>query len=112
MHVSMDDFLSFLEKRLHSPWVQYAPSNFPRYADPWTGQVLVDRIIRYENLNTELAEVFQELGVEFSGAINHRAKGSFRASRAPYQELLNPEQKKRIARLFSWEIELMGYSMD
>jgi hypothetical protein len=81
--VSMDEHLDYLEKRLHSPWVQYAPSNFPRYANPWTGHVLVDKIVRYENLNDELAEVFVRLGVPFSGQLPRAAKANHRQDRRP-----------------------------
>lgn len=112
MHVSMDEFLSYLEKRFHSPWVQYAPANFPRYANPWTGAVMVDRILRYERLNEELGEVFQHLGVPYSGELPCTAKANFREDHRPYQEVLTPSQGERVAKLFARELKLMGYAWD
>lgn len=110
MHVSMDEFLDHLEGRFHSPWVQYAPANFPRYADPWRGHLMVDRLIRYERLNEDLGEVFRRLGVPYDGELPCAAKANFRTDRRPYQEILAPSQCERIAKLFAREIELMGYA--
>jgi hypothetical protein len=85
--------------------------NYPRYTDPRDpGRVLVDRVLRYESLSQELAEVFSELGVPYDGDLGVRAKGGFRGDRRPYREVLTPDQAETIARLHRPEIELMGYA--
>ena len=51
--------------------------NYPLYSDA-QGQVMVDRVLRYENLNAELFELLSELGVPCAGARLVNAKGNYR----------------------------------
>ncbi|MGC9453379.1 MAG: sulfotransferase family 2 domain-containing protein [Phycisphaerae bacterium] len=84
--------------------------NYPKYTEPGEpSRLIVDRVLRYESLNEELAEVFADLGVPFEGRLGVRAKGDLRKDRRPYQEVLTEEQAATIARLHRPEIELMGY---
>jgi hypothetical protein len=73
------------------------------------GQLAVDRVCRYENLAAELEFLEKRLGLP--GRIElPRAKASFRGDRRPYREVLSPEERDRIAAMFSREIELHGYA--
>lgn len=82
--------------------------NFRQYTDR-EGGLLVDRIVRYEDLTAGLSDVFGSLGVPFGGELGVRAKSEYRRDRRPYREILSPEQRDRIARIFSREIALLGY---
>jgi hypothetical protein len=72
------------------------------------GEVVVDRVCRYEDLAGELETVRQVVGIETPLAIP-RTKAGFRRDRKHYREILTPAERDRIAELFRFEIELMGY---
>ena len=113
--LTMDDWLDYFEQRLAQPWVtkswgSEAPYNFPRYADSWTEELLVDRVLRYEDLDNELGAVFEQLGVNWPGQIPRTAKTGYRTDRRPYQEVLSDSQRERIAKACAKEIALMGYT--
>ena len=113
--LTFDAWLDFWEGLLARPWVtkawgSEAPYNFPRYADPWTDDVLVDKICRYENLDAELQEVFARVGLPWPGSIPRKAKTGYRKDRRPYQEVLTADQRERIAKACAKEIALMGYT--
>lgn len=84
--------------------------NHPLYTDPTTGELLVDRVLRFEDLDRELGEVFARLGVPFEGALDVRAKGDRRADRRPYQEVYSDDQRRLVEQAFQREIALHGYS--
>lgn len=84
------------------------PYNYRKYTDH-QGNIMVDRVVRYENLNEELGEVFDKLGVPFEGSLGAQEKSHYRKDRRPYQEVYTQEQKSLVAELFSREIELLGY---
>jgi len=79
------------------------------YCEPKTGKVMVDRVLRYEKLNEELADVFGSLNVPFAGELKVFKKNGYRKDRRPYQEFLNTEQAKRIKEIHAREFELFGY---
>src|SRR4030095_7324019 len=62
------------------------PINYFRYTDR-SGEKLVDRVICYENLLTELGEVFATLKIPFDGALGAAAKSEYRSDRRPYQQV-------------------------
>jgi hypothetical protein len=89
--------------------------NWPRYCDPRSGEILVDRVLYYHRLNQELDSLFGELGIPFAGSLNVRAKGKTRTDRKPYQELFTGElapYRSEVERLFAHEISLHGWDFD
>ena len=85
------------------------PINYVRYTDPTGSRIIVDRVVRYENLLRELAEVFARLNIPFAGSLGVRAKGEYRSDRTPYRSVFNAGQRELIGRVFAREIELHGY---
>jgi hypothetical protein len=88
------------------------PINYPRYTDPSGSKIIVDRVIRYENLLSELTEIFSSLNIPFEGSLGIRAKGDYRSDRTPYQSVLSLEQQGTVERLFAREIQLHGYRFE
>ncbi len=88
------------------------PINFPRYMDQSGSRVIVDRVLKYENLMDELGETFRMLGIPFEGSLNIDAKSEYRTDRRPYQEVFNAEQARYIGMAFAKEIELHGYRFE
>lgn len=72
------------------------------------GEVVVDRVCRYENMANELEEVRNHIGLPEKLELP-RAKSQFRKDKRSYSEVLDEEQKEKISRLFSKEIGLWGY---
>ena len=85
------------------------PINYVRYTDASRRRIIVDRVVRYENLMSELAEVFARINVPFEGTLGARAKSEYRADRTPYQSVFNENQRRIVEKAFAREIELHGY---
>jgi hypothetical protein len=88
------------------------PINYFRYTDRSGKTVIVDRVVRYENLLPELGEVFAHLNIPFDGTLDVAAKSEYRADRRPYQEVFNDEQRRTVEKAFAKEIELYGYRFE
>jgi hypothetical protein len=88
------------------------PLNAFRYMDRSQNKIIIDRVVRYENLLVELGEVFAQLGIPFGGSLGVAAKSEYRADRRAYQELFNEQQRRIVERAFAKEIELHGYRFE
>jgi hypothetical protein len=72
------------------------------------GQVVVDRVYRYEDLPGMLADLTKRLELPKPLVMPH-AKGRYRKEKVHYRELLTAEEGRRIGELFADELELYGY---
>lgn len=81
----------------------YAGSHIYRDVD---GEVIVDRILRYEDLDTEIRQVFAHLGLPFDGL--PRSKAGFRPTDT-YREYYTDELRAAVATGCAWEIAHLGY---
>jgi hypothetical protein len=73
-----------------------------RYAEGST--IIVDRVLRYENLASELAEVCTYLGLPTLSLPT--AKAGHRTDRRPASEVLGWEGMERVAEVFGHELEV------
>jgi hypothetical protein len=85
------------------------PINYFRYTDRAGTKIIVDRVLRYENLMAELGEVFSQLDIPFDGTLGVAAKSEYRTDRRPYRQVFNDEQRRIVEKAFGKEIELHGY---
>ncbi|MHA7924493.1 MAG: hypothetical protein ACX936_04785 [Marinobacter sp.] len=85
--------------------------NYPIYLDN-QDEMLVDRVIQYDSLNADLAEVFGELGVPYDGSLGVQAKSGHRRDKRPYQDVYTAHDRAIIAEAFAKEISLHGYTFD
>ncbi len=89
------------------------PINYPKYTEPSDPScVIVDRVLRYERLTQELAEVFAPLGIPFTGSLGVNAKSEYRTDRRSYQEVYTERQADLVGDFFAPERALHGYSFD
>ena len=88
------------------------PINYFRYTDRSGKKILVDRVLRYENLLTDLSEVFSQLRIPFHGTLGVKAKSEYRTDRTPYRMVFNDEQRRIVENAFAKEIELHGYRFE
>ncbi len=72
------------------------------------GQVVVDRICRFESLNEELEKIRTQLGIPEKLELPH-AKSRYRQDKRSYREILNEKERAEIAELFYNEIKLLNY---
>jgi hypothetical protein len=96
--LSFDDYLS--EGRF--------PLGYYMYTDR-RGDVLVDSIVKYEDLVNGLGEIFDRLGIPFDGSLGVNAKGEYRGDRRPYQMMYSDAQRRLIEKVFDAEIRIHGY---
>ncbi len=73
------------------------------------GQIVVDRICRYETLAEELEDVRMHLGIPEALTLP-RAKSHYRKAREDYRDLFNDRAKAMVAELFQEEIERFDYT--
>ncbi len=107
------------EKGLELSWEEYVEryirtesyytDNYRLYSDR-NGNSLVNKIIRYENLDEEFEQVCDKLGIPFSAWRTHpKAKATQTPREQDYRSLYTPEVRDLVATNFADEIELMGY---
>lgn len=85
------------------------PVNFPRFMDESAGAIIVDRVLKYENIMAELGCTFSMLGIPFDGSLHVNAKSEFRTDKRPYNEVFTEEQARYIGQVFAKETDLHGY---
>lgn len=89
------------------------PINYPLYTDiDNPKKIIVDRVLYYETLLSDLEEIFSDLGITFSGSLGVRAKSEYRTDRRPYQDILTENQAELIRKACLPEIEMHGYRYD
>jgi len=79
--------------------------NYKYYADS-EGNIIVDKILRYENLDDELNNLFSKLGIPFFGSLDENEKSSYSAIDGTYKEVFTEEQLAKIRISYSDEIAL------
>jgi hypothetical protein len=86
------------------------PINHPKYTEPSDPlRTIVNRILRFEDLNREIGEVAQQLGIPFAGTLEPQAKAEYRTDRRPYREILDQRQAAIVAEAFATELRLHEY---
>lgn len=88
------------------------PYNYPIYMDIKRDEILVDRILKYEELNSELDDLLQYLGVPFDGQLTVNAKGDHRKKKQDYRDIYTIDQKRQVEEYFRKEIQLFSYKFN
>jgi len=73
------------------------------------GDIVADRIVRFENLNGDLEEIRLKLGLPEPLDLPH-AKSGTRKDKRHYREILGEKERRIIERDFAFEINRFGYS--
>jgi len=85
--------------------------DFPAYVEPEEpSHIILDKVLKFENIDTELGLVFNNLGVPFNGALGIKAKSEYRTDKRSYKDVLTGEQAELISNAFVNERTLFGYS--
>jgi len=109
--LTLTDHIAFLAnyKKSKCYGVGVAPFNLPLYSDK-KHAFLVDKVMSWEQLETELEEVMKTIGIkgEFKG-LSVAAKSKFRESSSLYQLHYTPAQCKQVEMLFEDEINVHEY---
>jgi hypothetical protein len=85
---------------------------FPIDADKYMSkcdELIVDAVIKFEQLSEDLDKVFSSLGIEFDGDLGVRAKAGYRSDTRPYTEVFNEQQIDIVAECFAREIAMHSY---
>ncbi len=93
------------EQYVNEIWIEQLSNNRRLYRI--RGQMALDRVLRYENLDEELTEVWSQLGLPGSPDLP-RAKGNARPA-GHYRELYTPASRARVADVFADTIDVFGY---
>lgn len=86
-------------------------SDFFSYADPESpSKIIVDKIMRYESLSSDLEEFFNSINIPFNGDLGFRCKSGLRNDGKHYRDILSKDQAKIVSNVFSREIDHFGYT--
>jgi hypothetical protein len=96
-------FTEFLESEMPS-WLK----KFGAHLYTIDGEIAVNKICLYENLEDELEQVRLQLGIPEKLQLP-KAKVQHRTDKRSYREILSEEQVQQIAEMFSQEINMFGY---
>ena len=98
------DFVYFLSDNYRT-----TRTNYNSYTNG-SGKVIVDKILRYENLDEELKQVFHQLGIPYDDwKKSKKLKTTQRPDKKEYKKYYTKEQKEYVAKKYANEIKLMGY---
>lgn len=84
------------------------PTDWHRYTD-LDGTLLVDRVLRYEQLENDLGEVCRDLGIDWPGQLNASAKRGSRDPATSWRDELTPSHRRQIETAFARELDAFGY---
>lgn len=71
-------------------------------------KIVVDKVFLFENMTKELEEISSSLSLP-KQLVLPQTKGEFRQDKRHYRDILKPQDRDAIAKLFGREIELFGY---
>lgn len=91
-------------------WIRTAElvSDFERYTDRH-GNLLVDQVLRYENLTDDLGQLCKRLGIPFSGELDVEINSGFRTDRRCYRDVYTDAQRRIVEQVYAREIHQFGY---
>jgi hypothetical protein len=75
------------------------------------GEILVDQVARFEDLEDELGRITSAIGLDWDGWLPH-AKRGFRPPGVHYSEYYTPELAAIVERRCRKEIKLQGYRFE
>jgi hypothetical protein len=81
-------------------------TNWHLYTDD--DQIIVDDVIRYESLTSDLGRALAKVGITDPIALPH-AKGNWRIDRRHYSQVLGSQARARIEAAAARELEMFGY---
>lgn len=116
--LSFQNWFDFFSSKLARPWETQAwgseaPYNWPRYTDLKSNSILVNHIIRYEQLYEELEILCKKWGIPFKNFNQIRSKNNFRPAHTSYRNFFTHEKEfyiEKIAHLFKSELAHFNYS--
>ncbi len=72
------------------------------------GEIVVDKVCKYENINEELEFVRKKVGIPEPLVLPH-AKSEYRKDKRHYRDILSKNDKEIIEKFFFNEIKMLGY---
>jgi hypothetical protein len=107
----LSDFQEYIEKGEKGEIVGFAEIVGTRDQYSLNGEVVVDKIYKYEDMASGLMDLTQRFELETDLKMpTYRAKGQHRSDKMSYQELLTPAQADWVASKFAKEISELNYS--
>ena len=107
---NLDNFSDYWEKGLAGEIVGFSETINARNQYSIDGEVVMDRIFKYEDLTGSLAAISERIGLQEPLQMpEYKAKGTHRSEKTHYRDLLTEIQAKQIAEICKQEIKLLKY---
>ncbi|MCF6153330.1 MAG: chondroitin 4-O-sulfotransferase [Candidatus Kuenenia stuttgartiensis] len=99
--------------KLNQPYEEYILTLSKKFISCYeiytiNGQIAVDKVGLYENLNEEIDMIGQKIGLP-EKLVLPRAKGAYRKDKRPYQDLIVDREREYVRNICKNEIQLFGY---
>lgn len=96
-------------------WISNGQLSFKEYISSTDGDILVDKVIKLENINIELENVLRDLNIK-NEVVPHINKGKYkkninriRSSQKLYRLFYNVNTIEFVSKHFKWEMEQFDY---
>ncbi|MEM7791354.1 MAG: sulfotransferase family 2 domain-containing protein [Verrucomicrobiota bacterium] len=102
---TLPGFEEYVLKKTHR-----LPADAKLYCDK-DGNCLVDQVYDFRNLNSEIASVYERIGLRFDGRLP-KEKTEIKTDRKHYSHYYTESTKAKVAEVFETEIMLHNYSFE
>ncbi len=101
-------FNEILEELENNDYLNYGLLNLNKLMEKNFEKIICNKVLKYENLNSDLCFVFNKLGIPFDGELKiFKKKTNIKKN---YRDFFDSKSKKLVMELFSKDIELFDYS--
>jgi len=90
-------------------WRMYGTYSLKNYISDGTGEILVDKIICLEKLDTEIPQLFNDLNIELPEDFKV-VKTNVRARKKKVSDYYSEKSKQLVLERYAWEIEKFNYT--
>jgi hypothetical protein len=110
--IPLDQFIDAIESSDRKEQKRLGVSHW----DNWSiysigGEIAVDRVYQYEALTDGLANATRVIGLPFDGWLPSLKKGHRKDGARDFRALLSENQRERLRRVFSREMQAFGYDL-
>lgn len=103
-------FEEFWDRGLAGEVLEFSETIHTREQYSLNGEIAVDKIYKYEEMKTALADLTEKFKLEKPLEMpSYKAKGGHRSEKAHYRDLLSEEMADEIGKLCAPEIKLLNY---
>ena len=95
--------------KIRGDWYKNGTINFKNFISDPEGNILVDEVIKLEEINTKLPILLAKFGIKIQN-VPHTNKGKVKLA-SKTKDLIDEKELEFISKKYEWEIKEYGYSL-